>query len=78
MFDVEMNEYVRDDGVKAYARSHCSLGENGGESYYTVWYVEWPIAGPIADDDWLSRDRASLPGHVERLDDIFHRRWFVR
>lgn len=34
--------YARADGLKIYARSHCTIGVNGGETYYSRWYMEQP------------------------------------
>lgn len=82
-YDVQMNEYVRDDGVKAYARSHCSISVGGCESYYSVWYVEWPVAGPIEENDgkWGVLEHGgwnllgvALVGFVEHLEGVWRRR----
>lgn len=36
------SNYARVDGFKIYARSHCTIGVNGGETYYSRWYRETP------------------------------------
>lgn len=46
-YDIQRHEWIREDGVRVYARCSCTLSVGGLEEYYTSWYVARPIEGPI-------------------------------
>lgn len=75
-YDRDMHEWIRADGVRVYARAHVSIGVNGGESYYSRWYVEYPVHGPVVKPrsfpgsfehacEWWAFEHGALPGYIE-------------